>query len=255
MMRDVNERWKTWDNEKDYGQVLYKRAIGELPEMESSKAAAKILKDDIRDGDSVLDVGCGSGHYLRSYKREIRTPFSYTGFDATQNYIDLANKAFSGQKEASFEVGDIYDIGHEDRSFDIVVSNNVLLHLPSIKKPVEELCRVAKRSVIIRMLVGSRSFIIKESSVQGDEFHDNGDPRFFNFYNIYSKEYISYLLSGIKRVQTFSISEDTQFDLKRIQGSVAEHKGAYDVTTVMGKWQVNEYILQPWAFVKINLKG
>jgi hypothetical protein len=39
-MRDVvDRRGRVWDREIDYGQLLYRRAIGELPEMESAKAS------------------------------------------------------------------------------------------------------------------------------------------------------------------------------------------------------------------------
>jgi ubiquinone/menaquinone biosynthesis C-methylase UbiE len=249
----MKEKWQTWDNDKDYGQVLYQRAIGELPEMESSKAAAKILKAYMREGYRILDVGCGAGHYLRSYRREIKSDFSYTGLDATKNYIALAKKAFKGQQRVNFTTGDVYKIDYKSNNFDIAVSNNLLQHLPSIQKPIEELCRVAKRMVILRMLVGERSFIIKEICNRGKEFNNSGEPQVFNFFNIYSKDYMHYLLSKIKKVKEFKISEDTQFNPRHIQQSVNENKGAYDVTTVMGKWQVNGYILEPWAFVVIDL--
>ena len=64
----------------------------QLPEMESSKALAKILKKQIFENDNVLDVGCGCGHYLKSLLSEIGVPFKYTGVDATNYYIELAKK-------------------------------------------------------------------------------------------------------------------------------------------------------------------
>ena len=163
-------------------------------------------------------------------------------------------KPFSDDQKAEFVVGDAFDIRYPDNSFDIVVSNNLLLHLPSVKKPIEELCRVAKKTVVFRTLVGKRSFIIKQSGSQGDEFNDNGEPLHYNFYNIYSKAYISHILSQVEKVDAFEISEDTQFNPQHIQEAGAEYTGAYDITSILGKWQINGYILQPWAFVCADLK-
>src|SRR5689334_220306 len=73
------ERWRVWSKDDHYGEVLYKRAIGEFPEMESSKALAKTVKGIFHPGESLLDVGCGAGHYLRSLRREIGPDILYTG--------------------------------------------------------------------------------------------------------------------------------------------------------------------------------
>ena len=90
------ETWRVWDTEPGYGNLLYRRATGDLPEMESSKVVARLVKDWLRGGDAILDVGCGSGHYLRSLRRHISSDFSYTGVDATAAYIDLARQAWQG---------------------------------------------------------------------------------------------------------------------------------------------------------------
>ena len=58
-----NDSWQIWDRLPCYGEVLYKRAIGLAPEMESSKATAKHLDGVLLPGSRVLDVGCGAGHY------------------------------------------------------------------------------------------------------------------------------------------------------------------------------------------------
>jgi ubiquinone/menaquinone biosynthesis C-methylase UbiE len=149
------DTWRIWNQEDEYGQVFYKRATGEFPEMESSKAVANLLKDIIQDSDRILDVGCGSGHYLKSLISTINCNFLYTGIDATFRYIELAKKAFSNQNNTEFMVGDIFDIPVEDNRFDVVMCNNVLLHLPSVQKPINELIRVSKRFVVIRTLIGN----------------------------------------------------------------------------------------------------
>ena len=83
-----------------------KRATGELPEMESSKAAAKKLAKHFKDGYSILDAGCGVGHYLRSYEKYIgKKNYSYTGIDATVRYVAIAKKIYHGRKMSDFSLG------------------------------------------------------------------------------------------------------------------------------------------------------
>ena len=223
--------------------------------MESSKAVAKISATWVENGDGILDVGCGAGHYLRSLKRLISCGFSYTGVDSCSLYIDLARQAFSGQANVSFEIGDIYQLPFLDSTFDIVISSNVFLHLPSIEKPLQELCRVARKYVLIRTLVGERSFRIQEVRSLGDEFDDAGMPRSFNYYNIYSQAYIEHLLRKVPHVERWEITPDNDFDPQRIVASAAEQPGSHNVTSMLGNWQVNGYILQPWAFIRIFLAG
>ena len=140
MNEKKSESWAAeWDDPrqgKAYGDVFYQRAVGDLPEMECSKAAAKKIVNIARPGDRIVDVGCGSGHYLRSLLDQIETPFAYHGIDRTQYFVDLAQRAFGNCKSASFGIGDIFKLAEADQSADIVMCNNVLLHLPSIAGPL-----------------------------------------------------------------------------------------------------------------------
>ena len=251
----MGKNWKHWDKETGYGEVLYKRAIGELPEMESSKSVASVLKRHIRQGDSLLDVGCGAGHYLRSLKAQINYKFYYTGVDTTKNYLDFAIRAFANDKNANFKLSDIYHLDFNDDSFDIVMCNNLLLHLPSIKQPLFELIRVAKRKVLIRSLFGDRSFRVQEVRRQDnrEEFDQNGEPLSFGFYNIYGRSYIEDLLSSNGAVKSWELTFDDRFSEQNILSSVKEHVSSFNATTIIGGYQVNGYILLPWSILEITL--
>jgi hypothetical protein len=130
----------------------------------------------------------------------------------------------------------------------------VLLHLPSIQKPLNELVRVSKKTVLIRTLIGDRSFRIQDVAQDNEiEFNDDGEPKSFHYYNIYSEKYLNFLLQSNGKVNNFQIIEDVFFDPKNIENSISEHRDAHDVTTILGDFQVNGYVIQPWKFVKINL--
>jgi ubiquinone/menaquinone biosynthesis C-methylase UbiE len=233
-----------WDKEKDYGELFYKRATGELPEMESSKAVAEIVKNCIKPKDLILDIGCGVGHYLTSLKRTIDVPFSYHGVDCTKHYIDLARRAFN---TGTFHVGDIYDLKFPDRCADIVMCNNVLLHLPSIEIPIRELLRVSNKYVIIRTLIGNCTFQIKQA--EEPELHDSDGLVNYHYYNIYSESYIRSILQGYE----YQLKDDFHFDPINIGGSenyIGEQPK--DLTVMVAGHQVNGYIIQPWKFIIIK---
>ena len=253
----MNTKWKIWDEDKNYGKLLFDRAVGDSREMESSRAAAIVLKEFVKNNETITDVGCGAGHYLRSIIDVLNVQFKYQGVDATQNYVELAKKAWSSYSFAKFIHGDIYNIPLEDKSSDIVINCNVLLHLPSVKKPIEELLRVAKRVLIIRTLAGDRSFRIldvKPSEINNEEFNDDGEPKNYHYYNIYRKEYLKSLIVANPRVSKVEIFDDKNFNPLNITDDEIKLKGVhYDVTKMISEWQVNGYIMQPWCFIIVHL--
>ncbi|MFH1443899.1 MAG: class I SAM-dependent methyltransferase [Candidatus Peregrinibacteria bacterium] len=256
-----DDRWKIWNNMPSYGEVLYKRATGEAPEMESSKAAAQRLKGILKQGDTVLDIGCGAGHYLRSLRNAFSFPFSYMGIDATQPYVDLAVKAYKDDPTASFCQGDIEALPVKDQSFSIVLCMNVLLHLPRILPAMRELWRVTGGTLLIRTLVGEKGFRIKqvgecEKEVQGTEdplFEVDGEPLRFHYFNIYPERYMRWICSTLPGVVSCSIEQDQDFDPEALTAAHWPDKTKpRDLTRVFGGQQVNNSILEPWAFVRID---
>ncbi|MEI8229663.1 MAG: class I SAM-dependent methyltransferase [Candidatus Peregrinibacteria bacterium] len=260
-MTQNDDSWKIWDDMQSYGEVLYKRATGEAPEMESSKAAARRLKKIVKQGNTILDVGCGAGHYLRSLRNAISVPFFYTGIDATQFYVELAGKAFSNDPNASFRRGDIEALPVENQSFDIVLCMNVLLHLPRILPAIRELWRATERTLLIRTMVGEKSFRIKqvrewEKEVTGAEdplFDADGEPLRFHYFNIYSERYVRWICSTLPDVANCSIEQDRDFNPKALTTAHWPDKTKpADLTKILGGQQVNGSIIEPWAFIRID---
>ena len=219
--------------------------------MDSAVAAADHVAALLGAGEHVLDVGAGAGHYLRSLKSRIREPFSYTGVDSTLGYVRLAAEAWRGEPRVRFVAGDIYALPFRDRAADVVLCCNVFLHLPSIAAPLRELVRVARRYVLVRTLVGDRGFRVQE--IEGDEIAENGEPARYNWYNIYPRTYVERIVASHPRVRAVRIIEDRAFDPGRLE-MAARHSNAANATRVVGDWQVNGYILQPWQFVLAELK-
>jgi SAM-dependent methyltransferase len=262
-MEKQREPWRDgWRNRSDYAETFYKRALGELPEMECSKAAAELLKPHVRPGDKILDVGCGGGHYLRSFRRVIQIPFSYTGLDATPDFLAVGQKVWAGTNDVAFQPGDIYEMPFRDAEFDIVLCNDVLYHLPSIVRPVSELLRVARKFVQVRTLIGTRSFRIQEVYSSrffpgaqdidpSEEFADNGEPRSFAYLNIHSKDYFTSVIRRSCPGAGLEYIKDIFFDPKAIERSSTEWDNP-NPTSILDGQQVIGYVIMPYHFVQIR---
>jgi ubiquinone/menaquinone biosynthesis C-methylase UbiE len=250
----MNENWRVWNINKTYGETLKKRADGSLSEMESSKAVCNLLKPYYTKGMTIADVGCGAGHYLRSLKKRIDQNIDYTGIDATPYYLELAKETFPG---VSFVKGDIFNIPFPDYKFDIAICNNVLLHLPPPPiKPIYELIRIAKKYVIIRTVFGARNYIIQEIREPKEiemrfEMHslikEDGTPESYNYFNMYSDEYIFSVINSIDKQLKVSIVEDrfySEFDNTKI--------GSQSATKVENGKQISGNLILDWRFIVIE---
>jgi ubiquinone/menaquinone biosynthesis C-methylase UbiE len=252
----LKDKWRIWDQYKQYGEVLFKRATGQSEEMESSKSLCKILQPHYRPGLKVLDVGCGAGHYLRSLRNRIDADIDYTGVDATRSYVELANKAFGGT--AKFMVGDIFNLPFADASFDIVMCNNVILHLPPPPiRPLSELIRVSRQTTIVRTLFGKQTYVIKEirtaqelpglAEREGDLIQPDGEVAAFNYFNLYSERYMRDVLEKIAPSAHVTITADNDykpFDNRTDCGSTA--------TTVINGIQVSGNIIHDMRYIVVK---
>ncbi|SEH53762.1 Methyltransferase domain-containing protein [Magnetospirillum fulvum] len=253
------EKWqKEWLSEaegKDYGDLFFKRATGDTPEMESSKAASTRVDSLLRPNDTVVDVGCGAGHYLYSLRSRLKTPFLYRGVDATPYYIDRAKAAFKHDDHADFQIGNIFDLPLDNAVGDIVMCNNVLLHLPSLAKPLAELIRVSRRHVLIRTLVAEKSYVIQDVEPQpdGQDFDENNEPKGFHYLNIYGRSYITHLLSREKRVSSIKFEIDKDYDPNSVNDTGDLLKNSWDKTTTTMGIQVSGMIILPWTWIQIDL--
>lgn len=255
-----------WERHEEYGFRFYQRATGQLPEMESAKAVARIVKRLLPPGGTILDAGCGPGHYLRSLRRAITTPFHYTGLDATKRYIELARKAWRNDRNADFHLGDIFALPFANDSFDVVISCNVFMHLPSIKTPLRELIRVARGYVLVRTLVGHLSYRIQQvhspethpdlypGDPDEEEFDEAGEPKDFLYFNIYSRTYLEKILRRTPKIREFRIYPDTDFDPKNIASELTPDAPP-DATRIVDGLQVSGYIIQPWHFIEVAKEG
>ena len=90
----------------------------------------------------VLDVGCGTGGYLRILVPLV-APGPAVGIDLSATLIaEAQQRTAAGEANVSFRVGNAYDLPFPDASFDRVVATQILLHLADPWRAVTEMRRV-----------------------------------------------------------------------------------------------------------------
>jgi ubiquinone/menaquinone biosynthesis C-methylase UbiE len=95
----------------------------------------------------ILDVGTGTG---RAALLLARGGANVTAVDASNEMLAIARRRATEEgAPVRFLVGDAHALDFPDRSFDAVVSLRVIMHTPQWQQCIAELCRVAKRLVIV----------------------------------------------------------------------------------------------------------
>ena len=108
-----------------------------------TKRAERLLDFiEIKPNQDFLEIGCGSGvvskHISKKYKLKV------AGTDVDRDQIKLAKNSAKDLKNITFLVSDATNLPFENKSFDIVLSINVLHHIYNWMDALKEINRVLK---------------------------------------------------------------------------------------------------------------
>ncbi len=95
---------------------------------------------------AILELGCGPGYLWRNCVHRIPSGWRITLSDLSPGMVDAAwrNLVVTG-RNFKFEQIDAQSIPYPDESFDAVIANHMLYHVPDRPKAIGEIRRVLKR--------------------------------------------------------------------------------------------------------------
>jgi len=97
------------------------------------------------DGGSILELGCGNGGQWEGRIEQLPDNCRLTLSDYSKGMVSMVEEKFSNKfRNVDFKQIDIQDIPFADESFDVVIANHMLYHVPDLNKALLEVRRVLK---------------------------------------------------------------------------------------------------------------
>jgi ubiquinone/menaquinone biosynthesis C-methylase UbiE len=215
-----------------YGEVMRKRATGELPEMAQVTQFIKLFGECYQSGMNVIDVGCGAGQFLKSL-RKLDPNIVYKGVDVESYYIRIARSVWKEYVNASFLAGGTGALKNlPPGGFDCFISYMVLPFMRDYKESLRTYLRLTRRHGFLRLMLADHTYIIKRYKF---------DKSFY--YNIYDEEeFIRFCKeNGATKIRIFP--DDFRLDIP--------YANSWDTYTY-GDLQLSGNIVLPWKVVHLE---
>ncbi len=253
----------------DYVDLMRRRAIGELPDMGCALRLGEViahLNPAVERGQPIgrlLDVGCATGHYYRTFRNMGIDIGQYVGLEIDEPMVSAARKAWSeeiSKDRVKIVLDDIESETPLDKC-DILVCANSFMYYKSAKRVLRKFLAAARQIVIRSYFADSNFRIIRAQSAQNndnvdvdelDVFADSGDILVGDFWNIYGFSYIERLVASIEPRAKVQWLEDRN----KVESMAAESglgvvkRGG---TQVVGGYEISYPLLQPWEILVVTV--
>jgi ubiquinone/menaquinone biosynthesis C-methylase UbiE len=97
------------------------------------------------EGSKLLELGCGPGGLWGSNRKRVPASWQITLTDFSPGMLQEARKLL-GEERFAYEVADAQELPFADASFDAVIANHMLYHIPDLPRALGEIRRVLKPS-------------------------------------------------------------------------------------------------------------
>ena len=176
--------YSIWEHSARVRELYARRCRLEEPEMTCAAQAAEILAPYVMPGDTLLDVGCGSGYFFHSL-RSRGIPVEYFGVDSAPSLIEIGRRYLPsyGLAPDRLQVMRVEDLGG---AVDHVLCMNVLSNIDNFHRPLERMLKCARKTLILRESCKDQA----EYRYVRDKYLDEGEDLKV-YVNAYSRREVS----------------------------------------------------------------
>jgi SAM-dependent methyltransferase len=93
---------------------------------------------------SVLDVGCGIGHWTRALSRALPASVRFTGVDREPSWVQIATERAGNDPRFEFQVAAAEALPFPKASFDVVTCQCLLMHVAAPERVLAQMTRVVR---------------------------------------------------------------------------------------------------------------
>ncbi len=102
----------------------------------------KLFKEYIRDGQKILDLGCGNGR-LYKFLKDQNLNVDYYGLDNAEKLISICKEKYPEVADR-FKVGEIFKLPYDESQFDVVICIATFHHLSDYTQRINTLEQVRR---------------------------------------------------------------------------------------------------------------
>lgn len=257
------------DNTDEYIFLQKNRALGTLPDMGCAIRVSDLINErvGIKDGEKVevniLDVGCATGHFYRTFIRQGLGISNYTGLEIDSGMVKAAKEVWSGEvKEGKVGfINEDIEKFYDDRKFDFVICINAFMYFTSIEEVLRKLMRMTRFHLIIRSYFTDSNYrIIRAQTKQNhdkamlheiDVFDEQGNMLCYDFWNIYSHTYIESLVKKIDPSARIEWIEDNNI-ITSIEEEANLGISKRGATEIFGGHEISYPFFLPWKYLVVT---
>lgn len=196
-----------WEHSANVRDLYARRALGE-GEMDAAIQCVDILAPYLTPGMTLLDAGCGSGYFYRSFQRR-KIDIEYHGIDYSPTLIEIGREnTFLNNHLRVMAIEDL------DDQYDVVICFNTLSWCPDFRRPLDRLCSAAQKYILIRTNLGKRTIYRWEE----DGYLDNGYNHLKAYWNQYSENEVRAFMEDMGFEVKPIVDRRTQGRMERVVG-------------------------------------
>jgi len=169
--------------------------------------AYEFINKKVSKDNSVLEIGCGEGYGTSLVSTKVR---NIVGLDVSKDIINHANEKYKSHN-CFFELFDGYKIPFDNDSFDVVISCQVIEHVPNDINYLKEINRALKKGGFLILTTPNRVHRLYPWQKPWNSFHLREYSR-RDFGKVLESVFLDVKVSGIN-----AIKEITETEIHRVR--------------------------------------